>query len=389
MTMILGSQKSLREAKRQSQQRNYLLCLMFCGCMRGVCVRGRLTGIEIDTLTNALGLWQNDWAEAELRRNPRRVQIWIWIRTHKQKTNRLSRRHLKYSSRQQERVEMHVQKPKSMPHFAAVRSRSETFVFATLPPVERCSFPFLRMCLLSSLRSFCKLQLDSWTKWVLERFKSFLCEPCSMCFVSLSLCVLFRFATCFALWMSSRRCTQTVINFSQSCSMPITITIIAVQGQICSPFSNSVNRMFSLIKNERSVRTAVSYRKTFPTPLPIAITCVSSCVCACVCVWSMTRATSNVLLDSTFVCTMDLPLPAFRFSHSFSFFFFLVPFFLFLFSLPSFCFSLFVILKTPQNRFELNVRLAQLFVVVYLFVLPVHEAFTFGMSDFYNIYVFI
>lgn len=60
MTMILGSQKSLREAKRQSQQRNYLLCLMFCGCMRGVCVcacvRGRLTGIEIDTLTNALGL---------------------------------------------------------------------------------------------------------------------------------------------------------------------------------------------------------------------------------------------------------------------------------------------------------------------------------------------
>lgn len=40
----------------------------------------------------------------------------------------------------------------------------------------------------------------------------------------------------------------------------------------------------------------------------------------------MTRATSNVLLDSTFVCTMDLPLPAFRFSHSFSFCFFLVPF---------------------------------------------------------------
>lgn len=287
MTMILGSQKSLREAKRQSQQRNYLLCLMFCGCMRGVCVcacvRGLLTGIEIDTLTNALGLWQNDWAEAEVRRNPRRIRIWMRTRTHKQKTNRLSRRHLKYSSRQQERVEIHVQKPKSMPHFAAVRSRSETFVFATLPPVERCSYPFLRMCLLSSLRSFCKLQLDSWTKWVLERFKSFLCEPCSMCFVSLSLCVLFRFATCFALWMSSRRCTQTEINFSQSCSMPITITIIAVQGQICSPFSNSVNRMFSLIKNERSVRTAVSYRKTFPTPLPNRM-CVIMCMCLCVCV---------------------------------------------------------------------------------------------------------
>lgn len=166
--------------------------------MRGVCVcacvRGRLTWIEIDTLTNALGLWQNDWAEAEVRRNPRRIRIWMRTRTHKQKTNRLSRRHLKYSSRQQERVEIHVQKPKSMPHFAAVRSRSETFVFATLPPVERCSYPFLRMCLLSSLRSFCKLQLDSWTKWVLERFKSFLCEPCSMCFVSLSLSVF-----CFAL----------------------------------------------------------------------------------------------------------------------------------------------------------------------------------------------
>lgn len=127
--------------------------------------------------------------------------------------------------------------------------------------------------------------------------------------------------------------------------MPITITIIAVQGQICSPFSNSVNRMFSLIKNERSVRTAVSYRKTFPTPLPITITCVSSCVC----VWSMTRATSNVLLDSTFVCTMDLPLPAFRFSHSFSFFFFFGPFFPF-FVLPSFLLFLpFCYFKDPSK----------------------------------------
>lgn len=55
-----GVTKKFEGSQRQSQQRNYLLCLMFCGCMRGVCVcacvRGRLTGIEIDTLTNALGL---------------------------------------------------------------------------------------------------------------------------------------------------------------------------------------------------------------------------------------------------------------------------------------------------------------------------------------------
>lgn len=84
----------------------------------------------------------------------------------------------------------------------------------------------------------------------------------------------------------------------------------------------------------------------------------------------------------------------FDFHIRFLFFLSLFNVFVSFFALPSFLLFLhFVILKTPQNRFELNVRLAQLFVVVYLFVLPVHEAerkaFTFGMSDFYNIYVFI
>jgi len=91
--------------------------------------------------------------------------------------------------------------------------------------------------------------------------------------------------------------------------MPITITIIAVQGQICSPFSNSVNRCLFLIKNERSVRTAVTV-KAFQ--LSSSATYVSVCVYVRICVggvWlcvGVGVTNANVLLDSTFVCSLDL-----------------------------------------------------------------------------------
>jgi len=149
--------------------------------------------------------------------------------------------------------------------------------------------------------------------------------------------------------------------------MPITITIIAVQGQICSPFSNSVNRMFRLIKNEPSLRHSWATSKSFSLSMYWCVrvcvwVCVRVCVfeCVCVCVYWLVCE-----LDSTFVCPIDLPLPAFRFSVPF---FFVFIWFFYVCFCYCCCFYFSVILKTPQNRFELNVRLAQLFVVVVQFI---------------------
>lgn len=130
--------------------------------------------------------------------------------------------------------------------------------------------------------------------------------------------------------------------------MPITITIIAVQGQICSPFSNSVNRCLFLIKNERSVRTAVTVKafQLSSVQCPGHIwQCVSEYLCVlvatCLCVGVATNA--NVLLDSTFVCSLDL---CFLFFAPFS-----ISSFWDLFLLS----SLFFFGLKPRNRFELNV----------------------------------
>lgn len=81
MTMILGSQKaekseskkyihtytriSIQKAEKANTKPKTKLKQLLssvCASVECVCVCGRVTGIEIDTLTNALGLWHERYS---------------------------------------------------------------------------------------------------------------------------------------------------------------------------------------------------------------------------------------------------------------------------------------------------------------------------------------